>query len=252
LSARWYIKPAIHYGFQPTAEEEDDFEDNHNLVYSCLLAMPVESRYPEIHLFNPSLYRDDPPQLPYRALRPKTPAGEWEPLPEDVVPEETEAEADEAESEPDFEIIERDVYMALQKGSSSTIVQVDLTATVLGAGTGSVSPEGELSTVNRVKLHPRASAAKESRGEKSKRRKEQSEAKEVAKMEKYGNKSMMPWILAAKDWPTVKKMSPAFKWVSVEKSVIQAVAISPRGAKWIVGVGDLGGVFVFRQKDRAS
>ena len=61
---------------------------------------------------------------------------------------------------------------------------------------------------------------------------------------------MMPWIVNAKDWPAVRKMSPAFKWVNVEKSIIGAVAISPRGGKWMIGVGDIGSVFVFRLKEK--
>lgn len=229
ISMRWYIKPAIHHAFRPTPEEEDEFEENRNLVHGCLLAMPVESKLPEIHIFNPLLYKDDPPPEPYRALRPLGSEDEWDPLPEDIVSDDWEPE-----SEPEQTFVD-------------VPTPVDMTRTIPNSNPG--SPDREvLSTVDRVKLHPRASATKPA--EKATRRKEKNAARETAQLERYKNKSMMPWIVNAKDWPSVRKMSPAFKYVHVEKSVIQAVAISPRGGKWMIGVGDIGSVFVFRQKEK--
>jgi len=244
ISNRWYIKPAIHHAFEPTPDEEDEFEENRNLVTGCLLAMPVESRNPEIHIVNPSLCRDDPPEPAYRNLRPKEPDAAWDPLPGEILPsdyEEVEEGGDEAEP----------LDIPLTQDGSTTNVRIESIITLPAAsGSTAPGPDTDLSYIDRVKLHPRASVmmAKPTSTETPPRRKGK-EGKDDALLSRYINKSMMPWIVNAKEWPAVRKMSPAFKWVNVEKSIIGAVAISPRGGKWMIGVGDIGSVFVFRLKD---
>ncbi|WWD20185.1 hypothetical protein CI109_104661 [Kwoniella shandongensis] len=61
------------------------------------------------------------------------------------------------------------------------------------------------------------------------------------------NPSLEPWRLVASDWSKALRKSGLKSWVPADHATaIQNVAISPRGAKWIVGAGSGLAVFVWR------
>ncbi|KAK4683866.1 hypothetical protein P7C73_g6350, partial [Tremellales sp. Uapishka_1] len=64
------------------------------------------------------------------------------------------------------------------------------------------------------------------------------------------NPSLKPWTLDATYWATLMKaLKIPPKAYQLESGMIQHVAISPRGAKWIVGVGHAETILVFRAVD---
>lgn len=72
---------------------------------------------------------------------------------------------------------------------------------------------------------------------------------EVRPLRKEGeNPSLAPWALGVRDWKTHKKRSKLAMEILAQEMIVQAIAVQPRGAKFIVGVGDFRSIFVWKMK----
>ena len=213
----WYHRPSVHHAFEPDASEDAAFEANPYLVPDILIAMGVDSRIPEIQVFNPLLAKDDDPPDPITERR-----------------YESEADGDE-ESEEGDGVGERD-----------EVEEQNLLGTTHG--------------IHRIKLNfsgPRLPDAPPLLDENTTPRKKPKREKKRKKDDKgKGNMSLLPWSLPAKEFPSIwkslKNDVQYKKDFSLRGPVIGNVAFSPRGAKWIVGVGEAESVYIWRMRDYAQ
>ncbi len=209
----WYFRPAIHHAFRPTPFEQSAFEANPNLVPDILIAMGVDTKLPEVQLFNPALAKSDIPPGPITELR-----------------YESEVESDD-ELETDIE------------DDNDDDVRVDVRT--------EKKVDGVTSGVKQIKLvfhGPSAPEPNEDPGPRKHRKK----IKEGEKKAKPRNLSLLPWSLIAKEFATVWKATKDVQYKNSYRErgpIIANVAISPRGAKWILGVGESESVFVWRMRD---
>ena len=227
------MKPDIHRAFYPEQEEREKFRNYPHLVTSCLIAMPVEASTPALHLFNPSLAEPDPTPPPIKRLRPLTVEGKFE------SPPNTDTE-DEGDQEVDQEVDGVDEQMGgidIPTDQEGAVVRVEQVLAV---------PRNEdlLSPIERVKLHPRQSVANNQTALQTAFNRTRPKPREQLK-----NPSTAPWIISVRDWKNTKKMSVVAQRTFLDKHFFQGCAISPRGAKWIVAIGDCEAVFVFKQKE---
>lgn len=247
IHPRWYIKPDIHRAFQPEESEREQFRAYPHLVTSCLIAMSVEASLPSVHLFNPSLVEPDPPPPPIKSLRPLTEEDDWEDQPptdeEGQEGQENDPKQQKSEAGGDeIKIVTTEMDVDLpENGQDGPAVHVDAVMTLPENQPNNQASETVLSIIDRLKLQPR-NVSSPSSAPPSK-----SKAKQGSTKPK--NPTLAPWLLNVRDWKNIKKASQVAKSNVLEKSVVQAVAISPRGAKWIVAVGDAETIFVFRQQD---
>ena len=215
----WYHRPSVHHAFEPTSSETAAIEANPNLVPDILIAMGVDRKYPEIQIFNPSLAKDDDPPDPITELR-----------------YESEAEDDEEfeDSDEDGGRDESEEQDLLRTTSGVHPIRSNLSGPRLPDEP--LLPEG----VTRSRKRPKR--------ERKRRKDEDNERK--------GNVSLLPWCLTAKEFPSIwkslKKDVQYDKDFSTRGPVICDVAFSPRGAKWIVGVGEAESVYVWRMRDVAE
>ena len=234
----WYFRPGIHHAFRPTPSEAHKFEADSNLVPDILIAMGTESQIPEIQLFNPSLAKADVPPDPITELR-----------------YESEASSEEEEGD-QYEnvlitgtIAEQRTLDGATTNTQETMIQTDFEERNLDDTT---------SGVRKIKLNivggpagPDEQPLVEESPDSA--RKKRQRTKKPKRGDKKKNLSLLPWSLVAKDFPSVWKSikDVQFKTGFRERGpiIINKVAISPRGAKWIVGVGEGESVFVWGMRD---
>lgn len=60
--------------------------------------------------------------------------------------------------------------------------------------------------------------------------------------------SLAPWVLKIGNWRTFEKTSKVASKLRGEEMLVQGLAIQPRGARFIVGVGDFQSIFVWKLK----
>lgn len=207
----WYFRPGVHHAFRPTASEQSSMEANPNLVPDILIGIGVDSKLAEIQLFNPSLAKPDAPPEPITELR-------------------YESEADSEEDEDSDE--EMPLAQIVAKASENV-------------------EEAVKQGIQQIKLFvgglPEPPPAPVDEGTSPKRQHRKSKVEERKK-----NPSLLPWSLLAKEFSAVWKATKDVQFKNAFRDrapIVAHVAISPRGAKWIVGVGEAESIFVWRMRE---
>lgn len=249
----WFKTPSVHRAFIPQEDEEAKYEGN--LVTDCLIAMPSDERFPAIQVFNPALVKDFAPPSPIRYLRPESPSDPWEDLAPGVKESPTSSQSS-RDAEPASQPRKGDRPGA--RGGKSANEREhktdhdhdhdhDLDHEPSRSEHGESHPEGDVevfNSIDRIKLKPRHRNPSPTRPTYNTRSGSRNDVDPYA-----DNPSLAPWVLQVKDWKSIERMSQPAKTMKTSKSLIWATAMSPRGAKWIVGVGEVESVFVFRQKE---
>jgi len=217
----WYFRPGLHHAFRPTPSEIPKFEANPNLVLDILIAMGVAGMHPEIQLFNPSLAKPDAPPEPDIELRYKSDE-------EGINAADKSEGSDHGDEGSKKRLADQQIVDTMSSGVSAIKL----------AFPGPTPPEDPQSSDEG--LGPR----KKTKTDETKRNTER----------KRKNPSLVPWPLIAKEFPRVWKSMKGVEYPHNFKErgpIIGNVAISPRGAKWILGVGEAESVFVWRLRDTA-
>jgi len=232
----WFKTPSIHRAFIPQEYEEAKYEGN--LVTDCLIAIPADERVPAIQVFNPALVEDFAPPSPIRYLRPKSPSDPWEDLAPGVEESLTSTQSSSDADQP---------TQPRKGGRPDSTNKPNPGDEPEHQHDPTQSEQGDsevYNTIDRIKLQPRHRNPSPTRPTYNTRSGSRNDADPYA-----DNPSLAPWVLQVKDWKSIERMSQPAKTMKTSKSLIWATAMSPRGAKWIVGVGEVESVFVFRQKE---
>ena len=221
----WYFRPGIHHAFRPTPAEAEAMEANSNLVTDNLIAMGVDGKYSEIHLFNPTFIREEPPPEPITELR-----------------YESEAESRGGEGSSDEK--GSDGGDAVQKAGKGVNAEDEGGKKKVETVTGGIKQI-------RLTFSGPAPPKEQELPEETPPKKPRKSDAEVPPKKKYP--PLLPWSLSVRDfgtfWRNVRKEVEYVNNFRDRPPIIAKVAISPRGAKWIVGVGEGESVYVWRMRD---
>ncbi|WWC73548.1 uncharacterized protein I206_107520 [Kwoniella pini CBS 10737] len=213
----WAMNASFHRQFTPTSQEVINFEKNEHLVTDPLIALTAHREsngpLPEILLFNPLLAEDgvSPTPITRKRLRDRRDSSSSN-------ENDSEHESSEFMSSPEkTKDGQRSVGRPrkIQSGRSMESSSFQNGTSTPGRsitkseGTTSVSPEKQSGT--------------------------------------QSNKSLEPWRLVATDYQALMRQNrqKGLKIFAAGTNLCN-VAISPRGAEWIIGVGEPGTVFVWK------
>ena len=246
----WYWRMGVHHAYNPTLAEEES--TSVKLVVDTLIAYPVDSLPPRIHLLNPFTWEPGPNPLPLEVdyRRPHTPDqyGEvWAPsqvgasdvlaikiedrLDHDEMGNDLEVQEDEVDDEDDIietrddhieEPISKkrkmDVRSSLDPDESDREILILPTPTSMPAPTPSDAPPPPSNDLS---------------------------------------SDTHPWSLTVKKQDLEKALSMTKLSTDVKtrirrsKRLFKCVAISPRGAKWVIAVGDGESMGIWRLRDKS-
>ena len=200
---------------RPTPTEARHIEKHPNLVTDILIAIGVDGRLPEIQVFDPALAKPDAPPDPIEELRQETDV-DIEDEVEDGAHDVKDVVGDREDG--DEESGDKVGDDGLEATTKPTSIKFPI--------------RGPPEPLNMLTDDDNSARRKRLKGNVGKGKR---------------NPSLTPWSLVAKDWPAVvKRVKPQSEHTFKENgTMISKCAISPRGAKWIVGVGDGETVFVY-------
>ncbi|WRT69554.1 uncharacterized protein IL334_006541 [Kwoniella shivajii] len=218
----WAMNASLHRPFSPTTSELDKMSmDGHILTdpLVALVAHRVGHHAPEILLFNPLLAQDGEPPLPPREMRARSRR--------DSVASESEAPTSPVIGDTLMETAVEEPEDPAPAGNGNVNTQsvnVDIQQDIITEQNGSaIGPE------------PASGSGS---------------AAHVGITPGPRNRSLESWRLVASDYQALVKYNSKKGWrMFIGGTNICNVAISPRGAKWIVGVGEPGTVFVWKLDD---
>ena len=262
LGARWYILTGVHHAFHPTEEEAAELEKNPHLVTDFILALPVEGRPPEIQLINPALAQ---PQLRPDFITESRPMMPYDQSYE--VEEEEDEEGDDHGGEDDVQPGDQMQTRAFGEGEwkNESPKTPSRSVTAKRSGSSEIKTYAKIISPSesrrsrpvppRVSTVPKPVNTVTDEGGPNKRIKTMKPI-EIDHAEPppppppvATGRTLFHWSLHARDWKGATRMSTIAQRMPLERSVSQACTISPRGAKWIVGVGDCQSILVYRVKD---
>ncbi|WWC92940.1 uncharacterized protein L201_007903 [Kwoniella dendrophila CBS 6074] len=216
----WAMNPSLHRQFAPTTEEAENLKQNENLVTDPLMALVAhrgDTHLPELLLINPLLARDGDPPLPIMEKRFKT---------------RREDEIDE----------QKKTKLTLQQRRKQIY---DKQRMLDGHNDNDDNDDDDDDDSSMIEEIPYEKAIYQI----DKEIEEENENIESRNENMIGdrNKTLEPWRLIASDFRSINQsLARRGRKIYKGNTNLCNVSISPRGAKWIIGVGEPSTIFVWK------
>lgn len=248
-----YHRTGFHTAFVPFLSEKDTFNSNPNLVQDYLIAIPRAGVMPEILLYAPTLAPPNP--KPHLDIRERKDVRDFD---------NNNSDDGEDEGEEDGDKLDEDNGVTAKKGISG----MDPLSNTGGMDNPIEVPDEDVDVDSSDMTDSEESEVSSDESSDSNDGEEdvfmnmrEGEKERVGpSIKKKARRKRCRWYLKVPVWEDITKkhnrMAAGRRGTvytipegSENTSVITCCAISPRGAKWVLGVGQAGSVFIWRLND---
>jgi hypothetical protein len=257
--ADWYWRMGTHLAFNPT-EDEVDFADV-DLVEDTIFAYSVKGSPPRLHLFNPFTWEPGPnpppPDESYR--RPLTPDQDGAEI--EVSDRLGDSEIMAIKIEDDFEDVVKEDSMDEDENGPMDDLESRADSELSAEDLGSVVPDGrEGSNTRKRRMDDRNTFESDAQSPEFTILPSPFSMEGTTPVDpplKPSSDKQDPWSLTVKQKDIDKALDmtkfskPSKNDFRRSKTMLRCVAISPRGAKWIIAVGERESVAIWKLKDKA-